>query len=184
MTPSFRSVLIAVSLALPGHATFAQQASAPAAAPASAAPAASAASAPKPVEIRHDDPAMLAAIRKARATLRTFLPVAAKDDPNLQAVSLKVAIREGDTVEHIWITPFTVKGKRFSGTVNDQPEHLSKVKQGQTWVFSRRDIVDWMYYDTSAGKMHGNFSTCAKLTKGTREDIDEMKRMYGLECGL
>jgi uncharacterized protein YegJ (DUF2314 family) len=166
------TLLITLLMAMPAKA---QQA---------AAQPASAASEPKPVEISVNDPAIRAATRKAQATLNRFLPIAAKEDPNNQAVSLKVAIREGSKVEHIWITPFKVQGKRFSGRINDKPEVLTKVKQGDEWTFARKDIVDWMYYDTAGGKMHGNYSTCAKLTKGPKEDIAEMKRMYGLDCGF
>lgn len=163
----------------------------PASIPVAAAAAASQASAPAadpaPVEISVNDPAILASIKKARATLDKFLPIAAKDEPNNQAVSLKVAIRDGKKVEHVWVTPFTQKGKNgkngFTGTIIDKPEVVSNFKQGQQWTFTRKDVVDWMYYDTAGGKMHGNYSTCAKLTKAPQADRDEMKRMYGLECG-
>lgn len=169
-------------------ASWAQQA-AVAATPASTPAAASQASAadPTPVEISVNDPAILASIKKAQATLDKFLPIAAKDEANNQAVSLKVAIRDGKKVEHVWVTPFTQKGKNgkngFTGTIIDKPEVVSNFKQGQQWTFTRKDVVDWMYYDTAGGKMHGNYSTCAKLTKAPQADRDEMKRMYGLECG-
>lgn len=164
-----------------------QSASATEATPASASAAANKASAPAadptPVEISVNDPAILASIKKAHATLNKFLPIAAKNDPNNQAVSLKVAIRDGKKVEHVWVTPFTQKGMNgFTGTIIDKPEVVSNFKQGQQWSFTRQDVVDWMYYDTAGGKMYGNYSTCAKLTKGPKADRDEMKRMYGLEC--
>lgn len=173
-------------------ASWAQQAaSAPAAPTASAPAAASKASAPAadptPVEISVNDPVILASIKKARATLDKFLPIAAKDEPNNQAVSLKIAIRDGKKVEHVWVTPFKQKGKNgkngFTGTIIDKPEVVSNFKQGQEWSFKRQDVVDWMYYDTAGGQMHGNYSTCAKLTKAPQADRDEMKRMYGLTCG-
>lgn len=159
----------------------------PASAPAAASQASAPAADPAPVAISVNDPAILASIKKARATLDKFLPIAAKDEPNNQAVSLKVAIHEGKKVEHVWVTPFTQKGKNgkngFTGTIIDKPEVVSNFKQGQQWTFTRKDVVDWMYYDTAGGKMHGNYSTCAKLTKAPQADRDEMKRMYGLECG-
>jgi uncharacterized protein YegJ (DUF2314 family) len=138
---------------------------------------------PKPIEISVNDPAILASIKKARATLNQFLPIAAKNDPNNQAVSLKIAVHDGKKVEHLWVTPFTQNGKDdFSGTILDKPTLVHKVKQGQQWAFTRKDVVDWTYYDTAGGKMHGNYSTCAKLTKGPKADRAEMKRVYGLEC--
>lgn len=159
----------------------------PAPAPAAASQASAPAADPAPVEISVTDPAILASIKKARATLDKFLPIAAKDEPNNQAVSLKIAIRDGKKVEHVWVTPFKQKGKNgkngFTGTIIDKPEVVSNFKQGQEWSFTRQDVVDWMYYDTAGGKMHGNYSTCAKLTKAPQADRDEMKRMYGLECG-
>ncbi|MBI5927410.1 MAG: DUF2314 domain-containing protein [Aquabacterium sp.] len=189
-----RSLIPALLLALISAAQAQQAASAPAPAasvaassPAAAAKASAPAADPKPVEISVNDPAILASIKKARATLDKFLPIAAKDEANNQAVSLKIAIREGSKVEHVWVTPFTQKGKNgkngFTGTIVDTPEVVSNFKQGQQWSFTRKDVVDWMYYDTAGGKMHGNYSTCAKLTKGPQADRDEMKRMYGLTCG-
>lgn len=188
------SLIPALLLALTSAAQAQQAASAPAPAasvtaspPAAAAKASAPAADPKPVEISVNDPAILASIKKARSTLDKFLPIAAKDEANNQAVSLKIAIREGTKVEHVWVTPFTQKGKNgkngFTGTILDKPEVVSNVKQGQQWSFARKDVVDWMYYDTAGGKMHGNYSTCAKLTKGPQADRDEMKRMYGLTCG-
>lgn len=138
---------------------------------------------PKPVVISLRDPAIKAATRKAQATLDSFLPIAEKADPNNQAVSLKVAIRDGNKLEHIWVTPFTTLGKsHFTGKINEKPEVVGNVKEGQQWIFGRDDVVDWMYYDTAGHKMHGNYSTCAKLTKGPQADREEMKRMYGLDC--
>jgi uncharacterized protein YegJ (DUF2314 family) len=138
---------------------------------------------PKPIEISVNDPAILISIKKARATLDQFLPIAAKNDPNNQAVSLKIAIHDGKKVEHLWVTPFTQNGKDdFSGTILDKPAQVLQVKQGQQWAFTRKDVVDWMYYDTAGRKMHGNYSTCAKLTKGPKADRAEMKRVYGLDC--
>lgn len=170
-------------------ASWAQKApSAPTASSSSAPSSSKKASAPAadtaPIQISLTDPAILDSIKKAQATLDKFLPIATKNDPNNQAVSMKVAIRDGKKVEHIWVMPFASLGKNhFNGKINEKPEVVRNVKEGQQWIFSRDDVVDWMYYDTAGAKMHGNYSTCAKLTKGPKADRDEMKRMYGLECG-
>jgi len=134
------------------------------------------------IEINDRDPAMRAAFESAQSTLDDFLKVAASKDPKYTTISLRVGISEGKRKEYFWITPFKVTAKGFEGAIDNEPTRLKRVKEGQTWRFVRKDVVDWMYVDASKRTMHGNYTTCAQLLKAPAEELAQMKRAYGLDC--
>ena len=127
------------------------------------------------------DPNMAAAMRKAQSTLADFLKVATAPRPDTQGFSLKVAVREGERVEYFWITPFTNNGSQFSGEINNTPRVVRSVKLGQqTITFAQSDIVDWMYIEN--GRMKGNYTACALLKSAPKNEAEEFKNHFGLNC--
>jgi uncharacterized protein YegJ (DUF2314 family) len=134
------------------------------------------------LEINAADRDMQKAFTYARATLDTFLPIAASKDPRYSTVSLKVTVRQGKKTEYLWVSPFTVKGDTFTGSVNNEPTIVTNVNPGQDIKFKRADIVDWLYVDTQTQVMHGNFTTCVQMKNAPAEEIAQMKRAYGLDC--
>ena len=111
--------------------------------------------------VADSDPAMAAAIRKARSTLADFLKLTATPRPGTDAFSLKVAVHEGERVEYFWITPFSNSGAQFSGEIDNTPRVVHSVKMGQSITFAQSDIVDWLYIEN--GMMKGNYTACALL---------------------
>ena len=184
-----RIVFLTSLFALTCTTVMAQAASAPSA-PALAAPASSAtaaapadkAPAEEVVEIDPKDPLMKAAFRRTQATLNTFLKLASDKNQKLATAALRVKVKQGRKVDYLWVTEFSNKGKRFKGSVNDAPRHVTGIEAGQDWTFARADIVDWMYIDAS-NVMHGNHTTCALLAKAPPADTVQMKKEYGLDCG-
>jgi uncharacterized protein YegJ (DUF2314 family) len=134
------------------------------------------------VEINDRDPAMRAAFKQAQATLNDFLKIVAAGEPNNQYMSLRVSITEGKRKEFLWISPFQTEGDGFKGVINNDPSKLKGVRVGQIWHFKRKDVVDWMYTDTSKRMMHGNFTTCVLLAKAPPDEVALLKRAYGLDC--
>ena|SRR3974390_183557 len=130
--------------------------------------------------VANTDPNMAAAMRKAQSTLADFLKVAAAPRPGAQGFSLKVAVREGDRAEYFWITPFTNNGSQFSGQINNTPRVVHSVKLGQTITFAKSDIVDWMYIEN--GRMKGNYTACALLKSAPKNEAEEFKNHFGLNC--
>jgi uncharacterized protein YegJ (DUF2314 family) len=126
------------------------------------------------------DPVMAAAMRKAQATLAEFLKLSAAPRSGTDAFSVKVAVREGERAEYFWITPFTDRGEKLSGEINNTPRIVHSVKLGQTITFARSDIVDWMYIEN--GKMKGNYTACALLKSAPASEADEFKKHFGLDC--
>jgi uncharacterized protein YegJ (DUF2314 family) len=130
--------------------------------------------------VAKSDPMMAAAMSKARKTLPDFLSVAAAPKPGMEGFAVKVAIREGDKAEYFWITPFTSKDDEYSGAINNTPRAVRSVKLGQTITFHQSDIVDWMYMDGQA--MKGNYTACALLKSASKQEQDEFKKRFGLDC--
>ena len=129
-----------------------------------------------------NDPSMAAAMRNAQATLADFLKVAAALKPGTQGFSLKVAVREGEHVEYFWISPFANNGGQFSGEINNTPRVVHSVKFGQTITFAQSDIVDWLYIED--GMMRGNYTACALLKSALKNEAEEFKKAFGLNCDL
>lgn len=134
------------------------------------------------VEINENDPAMKAAFKQAQATLDTFLATVIPTSPKFDAVAVRIVLHEGKKSEYFWAMPFKVDGEGFQGAINNVPRVVHTVKYGQEIKFKRADIVDWMYVDSQAKVMHGNFTTCAQLTKAPPAHAKEMKKVYGLDC--
>jgi uncharacterized protein YegJ (DUF2314 family) len=131
--------------------------------------------------VSRNDPAMAAAMRKARDSLSGFLAAAAAPGPSMQGFSVKVAIREGKNAEYFWIHPFERKGERFTGQLNNTPRTVRKVKAGQTIEFSEKEIVDWTYMDGTT--MKGNYTACALLASASRQERENFYKKFGLDCG-
>ncbi len=130
--------------------------------------------------VAKSDPVMAKAMSKARQTLPDFLTTAASPKPGMEGFAVKVAIREGEAAEYFWITPFTIKDGTFSGELNNRPRAVHSVKFGQTITFGQSEIVDWMYMDGET--MKGNYTACALLKSASKQEADEFKKRFGLNC--
>jgi uncharacterized protein YegJ (DUF2314 family) len=132
--------------------------------------------------VSDNDPVMRAAFDKAQATLDRFLALAASPPPNTGSFAVKVAISDGGSKEYFWITPFVLRDDVFSGRVNNTPQVVATVKEGEEISFGRSDVVDWTYENSLEKRMYGNFTACALLAHENEEDAAEFKTQYGLHC--
>lgn len=131
----------------------------------------------------HEEPAMREAFDKARASLDDFLHKAKAPPANTTGYAVKVGISDGRNIEYFWINQFAEKADGYSGQVNNKPRLVRNVKYGQNYVFSKAQIVDWVYFDLAQRRMQGNFTACALLTKEAPAEREAMKKRFGLECG-
>lgn len=127
------------------------------------------------IMVQKDDAAMEKAIADARASLDYFLDLAAKPPADTAGYALKVAVRDGDKVEHIWLTPFRQDESKFVGMVNNDPELVKNVKAGKPFAFGRDDISDWMYQKD--GKLHGGFTTRALIARMSEAEAAPYRAM-------
>ncbi len=129
-----------------------------------------------------DDPAMRRAFQQARATLDDFLAKAAKPPKGTDHYAVKVGIRDGKQTEYFWISDFSAKSGKFSGQISNEPQLVSNVEAGETYQFGKGEIVDWLYVDNNSGRMMGNFTACALLSKEPPAVAADMKKRFGLHC--
>ena len=132
------------------------------------------------VLVENDDADMAAAFRKARETLPEFLALARAPRPTATKLAVKVAIPDGDGNEYFWLTRFELRGDKYAGRINNTPRAAKQVKFGQVVEFSEAEIVDWLYME--GGKMRGNFTACALLKREPADQVEAMKKQYGLSC--
>lgn len=129
-----------------------------------------------------EEPAMRRAFARAARTLPDFLKDAANPAVGTSNYSLKVAISDGTRTEYFWVGDFVHEGDTFHGTLNNEPRLVKKHKLGDRITFRRAQIADWAYMDRIHGRMVGNFTACALLTKEPPEQAAAFKKRYGLSC--
>lgn len=109
-----------------------------------------------------DDPALVAAMEEARASLPLFLQNTV--DPRgigPSGAALKVAFPTEDAehpVEYIWVSPFIfLPDGRLAG-LSTAAGQFAKVEQDKTTTFTRDQIVDWSWRPGD-GKAWGDYTT-------------------------
>ena len=133
------------------------------------------------VLVEKSDPVMAAAMRKARVSLPEFFELAKARRPSITTMAIKVGVREdANNVEYFWINPFDKTATGYTGIINNTPRTVKSVKYRDRIQFAESEIVDWTY--TENGKMQGNYTACAILSKESAAERDAFKARYGLDC--
>src|SRR5262245_35147483 len=108
----------------------------------------------KTINVSDNDPEMNAAIGKARNSLPQFWQVFEHPTRGESDFFIKVRIKDANGTEHFWITDIERKDGHISGRINNDPNIVKNVKDGDRIEIPQQDISDWMYYRD--GKMVGN----------------------------
>jgi uncharacterized protein YegJ (DUF2314 family) len=127
------------------------------------------------------DPAMQRAIVLARQSLEGFLQTAKNPPKGSDGFAVKTGVRDGDATEFFWVIDFTQKGDLVTGTLANTPRIVRNVRGGQSYSFSKSDIVDWMYTDAK-GRMQGNLTMCALLIKEPAAEATAIRKQYQITC--
>jgi uncharacterized protein YegJ (DUF2314 family) len=135
------------------------------------------------VHMEDEAPAMRKAFEVARSSLDDFLKLAKDPPDHYSSFALKVAVSQSGNTEYFWVTDFKAKGSaQFTGEINNEPRLVNTVKLGQRYTFTRTQIVDWIYMDEAEQKMMGNFTMCALLTQESKEEAEQIRQQYKLDC--
>jgi uncharacterized protein YegJ (DUF2314 family) len=133
----------------------------------------------------NDDPMMRKAFKRARAELDAFLKTARAPADHQSDFAVKVGLQEGERTEYVWISDFKEDARgNLSGVINNEIEIARKYKLGDTYRFTREDIVDWLYFDAHEVRMYGNYTMCALLTQEPAEQAARTIAQYKLDCAL
>ena len=134
----------------------------------------------KTLSIAGDDPAMKAAFAKAQATLDGFIDVLDNKRPGIEQPTVKVPITDQGQTEFFWIIDVGHDGNKFTGTIDNQPEFVHSVVDGQKFSFDRSEIADWGYFEN--GELKGNFTTCVLLSREDPQEVKELEARVHLTC--
>lgn len=104
------------------------------------------------VPISGDDPAMVAAVKKAKETWPQF--VEAFEAEAGENFSVKAPVTYGDNTEFIWISVTSFEGDKIYGKLGNDPSDLGPLKLGSNVSVSLDDLNDWIYIDPN-GDMKG-----------------------------
>jgi uncharacterized protein YegJ (DUF2314 family) len=128
---------------------------------------------PPVTHVEDDDPKMLAAIDQARATADDFIRALNAPRTSQSDFSVKLPIKDGEEVEHMWITPVRHLNGRFVGAINNEPVSVRTVKMGDEVQVAKDEISDCMYIDD--GKLVGGFTLRVlrdNLPENERQEFD------------
>lgn len=127
------------------------------------------------ISVPNADPEMAAAIAKARTTISQFWKAYEHPGPGEDGFALKVAIKDGADVEHFWLIDVGRDGDKYSGTINNTPEIVSNVSEGDRFEFAAGDISDWLYRRN--GKIVGNETMRPLLKRMPAEQAEQYRAM-------
>ena len=129
---------------------------------------------PPIVYVEDDDPKMAAAIDNARSTVDRFIQNLEKPKPSQSGFSVKLPVKDGDNVEHMWVLPVRYENGTFSGTINNEPDKVKTVKIGDQVKVAKDQISDWMFVDD--GKLMGGYTIRVlrdSMPEQERHEFDE-----------
>lgn len=93
---------------------------------------------------RESDLAMNQAIQKARDTLPIFRKYLSHPPADVTSIQLKVGLRQGDQVEHVWLADVAAQGKGFAGTIANRIETVSGYEEGERITVETGIVSDWL----------------------------------------
>ena len=135
---------------------------------------------PHSMVVPSQDAEMSAAMAKARASLDEFLAIAANPPPGADQFKLKVMLRDGGTVEHVWVTPFRATSEGFEGILANEPRAVWTVRAGQNLRFTREQISDWGY--VRDGEQVGSFTVCVLLERMPKDQAEQIRHNHRFTC--
>jgi uncharacterized protein YegJ (DUF2314 family) len=133
---------------------------------------------PEVLAVKDDDPEMAACVTEAQATLGEAWRVIERKDKGEPPV-FKVRFQEGDRIEFMWVNGIRRRNGVIEGVLQNEPNFLKKVKEGQRVTIKPDDIVDWMY-SSDEGTV-GAYSVRLLARRMPRERGNEVLEQLGLE---
>ncbi len=124
---------------------------------------------PEVLSVASDDKAMNWAIEKAQLTLDYFIASLSEIPHPARYVSAKVRIKDGNSVEHIWLTDpeFDIDGNLF-GVIGNIPLNIKNVQLNQRVGVEQSQITDWMIVEQ--GRLIGGYTIRAIRDKIIDDD--------------
>lgn len=128
-------------------------------------------------EVPKSDTEMEDAIKEARSTVDDFLKALRGEIPGTSGHSVKAAVKDGEKVEHLWLVDVKFDGQKFTGKIDNAPQTVKNVTEGQAYNVAKGDISDWMYVKDDVAV--GNRTLKAMFPKMKPEEVAEVKKTLG-----
>ena len=109
-----------------------------------------------------------------RGSIDTFLQALNSLQANRTHFSVKVAFRDGDAVEYMWLNDVDHQAGTFLGSVGNVPEVVASVSFGQAVTVPVSQIADWMFVED--GRLKGGYTIRLmreRLSPEERAEFDE-----------
>jgi uncharacterized protein YegJ (DUF2314 family) len=107
------------------------------------------------VRVEREDPRMTAAVEEARRRWPEFVAAFGKRRPD-QTFAVKIAFREGEIVEFMWVKVAAIEGEQIRGILDNEPVDVKSVRHGDSVQVKLADLNDWIYVQD--GTMIGGFT--------------------------
>jgi uncharacterized protein YegJ (DUF2314 family) len=123
------------------------------------------------VAIADDDPAMIEAIARARATVPDFVRVLQAPTNGCRDFSIKALFPE--LQEHMWVTELRYADGVFTGALGNDPRGSTTLKLGDDVRVPEDLISDWKYIENDV--LAGGYSLRlirSRMTDKARNDLD------------
>ncbi len=128
---------------------------------------------PDYVHVADKDPEMDKAIQTARESVDTFIAALKAPAAGQGNFTVKKPFKDGEQVEHIWLSNASFDGTQFSGRVDNEPVDVKNVKMGQTTTAAKDETSDWFYIEN--GKLIGGYTIrvlYSQMSPAERKDFD------------
>ena len=132
------------------------------------------ASRPDVMDVREGDPAMAAAVARARAELPEFYRRLAR--PGADERNFAVKFDLAGTGEMIWAGSLQRENGRLSGTLSNVPIHPD-YRQGQRLDIPESAIIDWGF--VRGARMEGNHTTRVIIDRMPPDQAAEYRAALG-----
>jgi uncharacterized protein YegJ (DUF2314 family) len=99
---------------------------------------------------------MRKAAQKARRTVGVFIDAMRHPAAGQHDFEVKKPFKQGDVVEHIWLSDVTFSGNRFHGYVDNRPREIKGLRLGQRVSVNPGEISDWAFVEN--GRLVGGYT--------------------------
>jgi uncharacterized protein YegJ (DUF2314 family) len=100
--------------------------------------------------------AMKRAVHQARRTVGVFIQALQHPAAGQYDFQVKKPFRQGDVVEHLWLSDVSFSGNRFHGQVDNHPRKIKGLKMGARESVNPNEISDWAYVEN--GRLVGGYT--------------------------
>jgi len=134
---------------------------------------------PQVFNVDQHNHAMKKAVRQARRTVGAFIQALQHPAAGQSDFEVKKPFRQGDVVEHMWLSDVWFSGNRFHGYVDNMPRKVKGLKMGDRVSVNPTEISDWAFVQN--GQLVGGYTIrvlYAELSPEGRQQLEKEARFH------